>query len=129
LFNLEIFTKEGQLKKNPPKKYQCKNCLQKTSKPRGLKMTGMSFSVCGNCGGTLMERDEYKEWFKRDSGQWDMEQWIILDIESNGRAEKKELEERFADKSWLFSRALADLCYHQKLNIEKDNEKYYYSMK
>lgn len=125
--NNEIFNKNGSLKKKPPQKYMCKNCDHVSSKVSSRKLNNMSFYVCSACGGSIKEREEFKEWNKRNSGQWDMEEKIIEYLRKNRTSSIDEIYEGLqigVRDRFMFDHTFADLCYHSKLDVIKIEENF-----
>lgn len=125
----EILTKNGELRKRPPKKYECKSCGHHTSKPKTVKLNHVSFYVCDQCGGSLNLRQEYIIWYKRKTGQWDVEKKIIKTIAREVKVSKKELEKYFESKNkFLFDAALNDLVFNEVLNVEQHEDDLIYTL-
>lgn len=127
--NLEIIKKNGELRARPPKKYKCVSCDCITSKPSTLKLPGISFYICDMCMSRVKERDTYKEWMKRKSGQWDVES-EILTILTNQELSSEELSNQMMHvDDHLFARSFSELCYWGKLHINKEADPIKYSTK
>lgn len=123
----EIFKKNGELKARPPKKYKCGSCEHITSKPRTIKTAFAGFYVCDVCSGSLKERNEYIEWMKRKTGQWDMEILILKAIERKGEVSKEYLEMKFANYDQnTFHKSWGELVYNGVLKVNKTNGQFYY---
>lgn len=61
--NLEVFTKKGELRKNPPKRLICERCGEKQTKTGQIKLPGVTFMCCKCCGGgKLSANPSFKEW-------------------------------------------------------------------
>lgn len=127
--NSEIFKKDGTLRVNPPKKYECTKCGTITSKPATLKTIGISFYVCNKCTGRIQERNEYIEWKKRRSGQWDVEQQILFVLSDNLPRGKEEIQTLVKSTSkQVFEDAFSQLCYCSKIKIHNSEGKLTYSL-
>jgi hypothetical protein len=123
----ELFTKCGALKKRPPKQYCCKSCGHTSTKTFKVRMIGITFATCEKCGGTISEREVYKEWEKRRSGQYDVEMEILSRLTGEEKTIKELSSQMLHVKDWLFSKSFSDLCYWGKLNINKEYDPIKYS--
>ncbi|MNM57963.1 hypothetical protein D3C81_691820 [compost metagenome] len=116
--NSELFTKEGRLRKVPPKRYECIQCGQISSKTKG----GYSRRYCTKCGSFVITRQVYEEWHKRNSGQWDMELNILKCLEQKRLCTKDELYESLnvdIKSRFIFNESFSNLCYLRNLLILK----------
>lgn len=126
----EIFTKTGKLRKTAPKRYECKDCGTHTTKTSSIKTEVAVFRVCPSCGGTLIEREVFTEWSKRNSGQWEVEERILEVLGTHGAMSKPELEKHFTDvDKHLFNSTFSSMCYWGELNIDKSARPIVYNVK
>lgn len=126
----EIFTKKGELRKRAPKRYECRHCGLLTTKTASVRVPFAVFAVCPACGGPIKERKVYKEWYKRNTGQWEVEQKILELLSVKGPMSYEEVSQHFPEVDEdLYSQSFADLCYWGKLSIDKTSDTVMYSIK
>lgn len=115
----ELFTQKGELRKQKPKRFQCK-CGHKFNKTKSVRLGGIGFGIpnCDKCGEKAKESTSYSVWKRMINNQIEQEDFILNVVIEKPSILKEDLQAIINEKFSIDAHALGHLVYFGYLQVD-----------